>query len=107
MRGRLPLLLLVVLFSASCGDDSSPTSPSRPDPVPSGPTISCPAGVNATTTTTTAQVAYAAPVVSGGTQPVSVACTPASGSNFPLGSTNVTCTATDAASRQATCSFPV
>lgn len=107
MRGRLPLLLLVVLFSASCGDDSSPTSPSRPDPVPPGPTISCPAGVNATTTTTTAQVAYAAPVVSGGTQPVSVACTPASGSNFPLGSTTVTCTATDAASRQATCSFPV
>jgi lysophospholipase L1-like esterase len=63
--------------------------------------------VSTTTTTTSAQVAYSAPVVSGGTQPVSVACTPASGSSFPLGSTTVTCTATDAASRQATCSFTV
>jgi hypothetical protein len=39
--------------------------------------------------------------------PVTVACAPASGSQFPLGSTSVTCTASDALNRQATCAFTV
>ena len=36
-----------------------------------------------------------------------VVCVPPSGSFFPRGTTLVTCTATDAAGNQATCSFPV
>ena len=36
-----------------------------------------------------------------------VVCVPPSGSFFPRGTTTVTCTATDAAGNQATCSFPV
>ena len=36
-----------------------------------------------------------------------VLCVPTSGSIFPLGTTLVTCTATDAAGNQATCQFPV
>jgi lysophospholipase L1-like esterase len=103
MAARLALLLLIT-FTVSCGDDDTPT---RPEPIPSGPSITCPANVSATTTTTTAQVAFAAPTSSGGTQPVSVACTPASGSTFPVGVTTVNCTATDAATRQATCAFSV
>jgi hypothetical protein len=36
-----------------------------------------------------------------------VTCTPPSGSSFPVGTTNVTCTATDAKGVQATCGFTV
>src|SRR6185503_12292687 len=38
---------------------------------------------------------------------VTVVCTPASGSCFPVGTTTVTCTATDASGNTATCSFTV
>jgi hypothetical protein len=36
-----------------------------------------------------------------------VVCVPASGSTFPLGTTMVNCTATDASGNQSTCQFPV
>jgi alpha-tubulin suppressor-like RCC1 family protein len=39
--------------------------------------------------------------------PVSATCTPASGSTFPLGTTTVSCTTTDAAGRSAAASFTV
>lgn len=106
MQVRLAILP-VLLLAFGCGGDSSSGSPTQPDPVPSGPTITCPANVAATTTGTTAQVAYSAPTASGGQPPSTVVCTPASGSLFPLGSTSVACTATDALNRQATCSFAV
>lgn len=38
---------------------------------------------------------------------VTVVCVPASGSSFPVGTTTVTCTATDTSGNTATCSFPV
>src|SRR4030095_4604501 len=38
---------------------------------------------------------------------VTVVCNPPSGSCFPVGTTTVTCTATDASSNTATCSFTV
>jgi lysophospholipase L1-like esterase len=107
MTRRLALLPVLLVMAGCGGGDSSPNTPTRPDPVPSGPTIACPANLTATTTGTTAQVAYPAPTSSGGQPPLTVACTPASGSQFPLGSTNVTCTATDSLNRQATCSFAV
>lgn len=52
-------------------------------------------------------IAYASPVTSGGTAPVTVTCTPATGTSFPAGTTVVTCTAADAAGQQAGCTFPV
>ena len=55
----------------------------------------------------TQPIDYAVPAITGGAQPVNTSCTPASGSAFPLGSTTVNCTATDAAARQAACSFKV
>jgi len=106
MTRRLALLP-VLLVMAGCGGDSSPDTPTRPDPIPSAPTVTCPANVTASTTGATAQVAYAAPTTSGGQPPVTVACTPASGAVFPVGTTNVSCTATDSANRQATCTFTV
>ncbi len=72
------------------------------------PTLACPAPVQWTTPDGASDtVRYPAPVVSGGAQPVSTTCVPASGSLFPIGQTTVSCTATDALNRTATCSFPV
>jgi lysophospholipase L1-like esterase len=47
------------------------------------------------------------PTVTGGAPPVTVACSPASGSVFQIGSTTVTCTATDQRQRADTCAFMV
>ena len=52
-------------------------------------------------------VTFLAPATTGGQPPVTVTCSAASGQTFPLGSSIVTCTATDALSRQASCSFNV
>jgi lysophospholipase L1-like esterase len=52
-------------------------------------------------------VAYPAPAVIGGAAPVAMTCSPASPSTFPIGSTNVTCSAVDALSRRDACSFAV
>src|SRR5262249_29732497 len=50
-----------------------------------------------------ANVSYASPTTSGGVAPVTTSCTPPSGSQFPVGSTQVTCSATDAARQVASC----
>lgn len=65
--------------------------------------ISCPADVTASTSPDQcgATVNYPAPTTTGNCG--AVTCTPASGSFFPVGATNVTCTATDGP----TCSFTV
>jgi lysophospholipase L1-like esterase len=52
-------------------------------------------------------VTFAAPTVTSGTAPVTSSCNPASGASFPLGPTTVSCAASDASSRQASCSFSV
>ena len=52
-------------------------------------------------------VDYPAPTVTGGAAPTATICSPASGTSFPLGSTSVSCNASDAQSRQASCTFTV
>jgi lysophospholipase L1-like esterase len=52
-----------------------------------------------------ALVTYGPASVTGGTAPVSLSCVPPSGSTFNIGSTAITCTATDAVQRTASCSF--
>lgn len=52
-------------------------------------------------------VTFPLPTASGGQAPVSVTCSAQSGANFPLGSTIVACTATDALQRTASCNFNV
>ncbi len=52
-------------------------------------------------------VSFTVPTASGGQSPVTVTCSAQSGANFPLGSTLVTCTATDSLQRTATCNFNV
>jgi lysophospholipase L1-like esterase len=56
---------------------------------------------------TTARATFPDPTVAGGAAPVNATCAPASGSEFPLGSTATTCTATDSAGTTATCTFQV
>lgn len=52
-------------------------------------------------------VTYSTPVATGGTAPLSVSCSPASNSAFPVGPTPVTCTAADGGAQRATCVFVV
>lgn len=98
------ILISAVTGLAACG--SSPTAP--PPPIPDAPTLSCPASA-ALTSPDGAPVpfAFTVPTAIGGQSPVSVSCSRAPGSAFPLGSTPVTCTATDGLSRQASCNFTV
>lgn len=52
-------------------------------------------------------VTFTTPSAVDGQTPVVVACAPTSGSTFPIGTTTVLCTATDALSRSNSCSFGV
>ena len=102
---RLVAAAALVLLAA-CGSKSQPPpvgpTPSNP------PQIACPADVSLTGVAVPTQaVTYSAPTVSSGEAPVNVTCSPASGATFPLGDTTVSCTANDAMSRQAACSFKV
>lgn len=54
-----------------------------------------------------ARVNYPLAAATGGQAPVRVACTPVSGQVFPIGTTTVACTATDAAASIAGCTFPL
>ena len=76
------------------------------------PSITCPANVTTVAAQTcpisnTATVNFPAPTVSDNCPGVTSACTPPSGSILPVGTTTVTCTATDTSGNTATCSFTV
>jgi hypothetical protein len=70
------------------------------------PTIRCPADrVVAATAPEGAQVTFDVYAVDDCSKNVTVVCTPPSGSWFPIGANVVTCVATGAGGKQATCSF--
>ncbi len=72
--------------------------------------ITCPPDQTVVATTpgmNTVLVTYPPPTVVDSFCAVSVVCVPPSNTNFPLGTTTVTCTATDAASNSVSCSFKV
>ena len=76
------------------------------------PTITCPTNVTAVAAQTcpissTATVTFPAPTVSDNCPGATSVCTPPSGSILPVGTTTVTCTATDTSGNTATCSFTV
>jgi lysophospholipase L1-like esterase len=100
-NGCLSVLVAAIVLASACGD-----GPIAPDPPQ--PQLTCPPPLNLTGVLGGARnVTYAPPLTAGGAAPVSTTCTPASGSSFPIGITTVTCTATDARSRQAGCTFTV
>lgn len=117
--GRHPILGRPIFFSnirllssvvgitvmAACG---GPTQPTVVKPPTDPPAITCPAVAPMESATGSAiPVTYTDPIVAGGLAPFTLACTPVSGANFPIGSTNVTCTVTDAQRRSANCAFAV
>ncbi|MFL6277629.1 MAG: HYR domain-containing protein [Blastocatellia bacterium] len=73
------------------------------------PSITCPANVTSVSPVpgTGGVVTYPPPTASDNCPGVATSCTPPSGSTFPLGTTSVTCTATDTSGNTATCSFTV
>jgi uncharacterized repeat protein (TIGR01451 family) len=73
------------------------------------PVITCPANVSVLPPAgqASAVVNYPPPTVSDNFPGINIVCSPASGSSFPVGSTTVTCTATDTGGSQTSCSFIV
>lgn len=95
-------LITMSLLAGACG-----SSPNGPSPAPTL-TLSCPANVStASPDGTPRAVTFDTPQGGGGTAPITTTCTPNSGSQFPVGTSAVSCQARDAASRTASCSFNV
>jgi hypothetical protein len=86
-------------LTASCASSAVVAGPSVPPLA-----ISCPAIPTAVANNGKfANVTYTSPTVTGGVAPLGTTCSPASGSQFAVGTTTVTCTAVDAASDSASC----
>jgi lysophospholipase L1-like esterase len=76
--------------------------------VPNPPAIDCPADLSAQAHVgSLPKVDFEVPAARDGQPPVSVVCTPPSGSEFPPGKNTVVCEATDALARKGSCSFSV
>src|SRR5205814_1817394 len=107
--GPLPVQVtgLTTITAIACGGQhclALPAVAANPPVV-----ITCTSDVNASNDPgqCSAVVNYPAPLVSGGSGNVVVVCNPSSGSTFPVGTTTVTCTATDGSGATAACSFNV
>jgi acyl-CoA thioesterase-1 len=94
----------VVLFGAllATGCGGGPVTPNTLAPV-----LVCPAQTFQSPDGNAVAVTYEPPQVVAGQPPLKIACTPASGTVFPLGPTAVSCTVTDSALRTNACSFNV
>jgi lysophospholipase L1-like esterase len=83
-------------------------TPTRPTQTFDSPKVFCPAPISRLSPSgQPAAISYGAPTVTGGTPPTTASCSPVSGTTFPIGVTNVTCTATDQVQRTNSCTFTV
>lgn len=103
---------VVALSALGCGGPTAPSSPSRSPQAPAPPVsplaLSCSANVSAPATSDAgADVIFMAPAATGGREPYTLTCAPASGQPFRVGQTTVSCSVTDGAAATATCSFGV
>jgi len=94
------------MLLAACGSHSTTPPSPTPTPVPAL-SVECPSDQTVSSSNGSTVVTYPAPTTSGGTAPVATKCTIPSGASFPVGVSDVICTATDAASRTASCVFHV
>jgi lysophospholipase L1-like esterase len=95
----LVVVSLLLLISAACGDSPAPA----PAPLLS---MTCPSQIDANSTTGgPVAIQVPMPTTAGGSAPVNVSCN--NPTQFPIGSTTVGCTATDAKQKTASCSFIV
>lgn len=99
--------MAVLATAAGCGGKN----PIQPDPPPPpGPQLelSCPTAMTREASSPQGtDVHFDAPTPTGGRAPYNVQCQPGSASTFAIGETTVTCTATDADMKQASCGFGV
>ena len=109
MKRFLPAALFVLAFAGSCKSPTTPTpSPPPPPPPAAAPSLSCRDDISRGTINTAGlDIHFDAPSATNGQPPVQVTCNPGSGTVFPIGSTTVTCTASDSLSRTASCTFGV
>lgn len=103
MSFRVFALAVALTTAAACG-----SGPTPPPPPPPAPAVSCPASITfESPDNVPLPVAFTVPTATGGQAPITVTCSAQSGASFPLGSTLVTCTATDALQRTSSCNFNV
>jgi lysophospholipase L1-like esterase len=104
-RARAAATVVVLFLGVACG--GGPTGPPPPPPVPTL-TIACPTAAPVESQDDNpVPVSFGGAIASGGQPPVTTTCTAQPGANFPVGTTNVICTATDGRGISAACSFPV
>ena len=105
---RLVLVITIVAVTLTVACSGSPIQPPPPPPSPEQLQVSCPLPiVREATTPLGTDVHFDAPAPTGGRGPYNVECLPGSSSVFPIGETNVKCTAIDADRAQASCGFAV
>ena len=109
--GELGSFLTLLALSCCAGCNSTPSAPTPapvPPPVAEAPEVTCPAPVTVSALTSVgAAVTYTVSEVRKGQGSVSVACTPPSGTTFPVGVTQAECVATDSLNRTGSCTFSV
>ncbi len=105
------VLGLALLLAGSCSKASSPTAPTPAEPptaLPAqGPMLACPPPMNLLSRDGGGVVVEYAPQIMGGEPPVVIACSPASGSIFPVATTAVECTASDRLDQTDSCAFDI
>ena len=99
----------ILALGASCSSPTAPTPPPPPPPpVANPPTLTCVEGISrATVNASGMAISFDVPPVKDGQGSVTTSCSPDSGSTFPIGTTEVKCTATDSLNRTGTCTFNV
>lgn len=102
---RLALAVAAVLTAVGCG--STAPTPIPPPPTEDPPKIICPAPQTVQLTAGSSATVTYTPTTTNGRAPVTVVCTPPSGSSFGIGQATVNCVATDALQRTDPCSFTV
>jgi lysophospholipase L1-like esterase len=106
---RRAAIVIATALAVDCGSRraATPVAPAPP-PVPNPPAISCPADLSAEARVAgLPPVNFDIPLAEQGQPPVIVSCDPAPGALFSVGKTTVTCDATDALARKASCTFTV
>lgn len=97
-------VVLGLMLLSACGG----STPIEPPPPPAAPTITCPAPVSLVSSDgTRVPYPFALPTPVNGQPPVNVSCAGAQAAGYPVGSSVITCTATDALSRTGSCSFAI
>jgi len=98
---------VAAVAAAACGSSSTTPTPTPPPPPPVL-TLTCPSDqTQQSTTSQPIPMQYPASTSTGGTPPTQIVCAPASGDVFNIGTTKVTCNATDSKAVTASCSFNV